>query len=197
VLGGQDGSHFGASVGTAGDVNGDGYADVIVGAPNYNNPTSSEGMAFLYYGNGSRGASLQPRQKTLGAPLARLGQAQDRFIVCLRGITPFGRNDVGLEIELKRLGQNFDGTDSWRFPGYVWVIDSCLSFAIDPDNLVKPDDSHYHWRARWHYDPVTMPWMPASRWVTVPWNGWNEADFRSEETNEFQIFLPTILRNQH
>jgi hypothetical protein len=35
----------------------------------------------------------------------------------------------------------------------------------------------YHWRGRWRYDPVTTPWMPASRWVTMPWNGWTEADF--------------------
>jgi hypothetical protein len=44
---------FGSSVGTAGDVNGDGYSDVIVGAPNYDNPESNEGAAFVWYGGGS------------------------------------------------------------------------------------------------------------------------------------------------
>jgi len=29
-------------------------------------------------------------------------------------------------------------------------------------------DTHYHWRIRLRYDPVTTPWLPASRWVTVP-----------------------------
>jgi hypothetical protein len=44
---------FGASVASAGDVNGDGYADVIVGAPAYDNGTTDEGAAFVYLGGGS------------------------------------------------------------------------------------------------------------------------------------------------
>ena len=44
---------FGSSVGTAGDVNGDGYADVIVGAPGYNNGQAAEGLAAVYLGSGS------------------------------------------------------------------------------------------------------------------------------------------------
>jgi N-acetylneuraminic acid mutarotase len=41
---------FGYSVSTAGDVNGDGYADVIVGAPGY---LSNTGRAYIYYGGPS------------------------------------------------------------------------------------------------------------------------------------------------
>jgi hypothetical protein len=44
-------AHFGNSVSTAGDVNGDGLSDVIVGAVAYDNPSSLEtGAAFVYYG---------------------------------------------------------------------------------------------------------------------------------------------------
>jgi FG-GAP repeat len=50
---------FGSSVGTAGDVNGDGYDDVIVGAPNYNNGQEREGAAAVYHGSAS-GLSLTP-----------------------------------------------------------------------------------------------------------------------------------------
>lgn len=39
---------FGLSVGTAGDVNGDGYSDVIVGAHRYDNGQTDEGRAFVY-----------------------------------------------------------------------------------------------------------------------------------------------------
>lgn len=47
----QNDSALGLSVRTAGDVNGDGYADVIVGAPAYNNGEVGEGMAFVWYGS--------------------------------------------------------------------------------------------------------------------------------------------------
>ncbi|MBL0358636.1 MAG: FG-GAP repeat protein [Chitinophagaceae bacterium] len=42
---------MGFSVASAGDVNADGYADVIVGAPDYSNGQPLEGAAFIYYGN--------------------------------------------------------------------------------------------------------------------------------------------------
>jgi hypothetical protein len=47
----QDNAFFGHSVGTAGDVNGDGYDDVVVGANEYSNGQSGEGRAFLYNGS--------------------------------------------------------------------------------------------------------------------------------------------------
>ena len=46
-------AYFGRSVATAGDVNGDGFDDVLVGAWNYNGGQSGEGAAFLYLGSGS------------------------------------------------------------------------------------------------------------------------------------------------
>jgi hypothetical protein len=42
---------FGYSVGTAGDVNCDGYADVVVGARYYDDAWLDEGAAFVYYGS--------------------------------------------------------------------------------------------------------------------------------------------------
>ena len=46
----HDRAWFGTSVGTAGDVNGDGFADVIVGAHMYSNGQDREGRAFVYRG---------------------------------------------------------------------------------------------------------------------------------------------------
>src|SRR5690606_9835303 len=43
-------ARLGFSVGTAGDVNGDGYADVIVGAPGYDGGYMDEGRVYVYYG---------------------------------------------------------------------------------------------------------------------------------------------------
>jgi hypothetical protein len=61
----QSGSQFGASVGTAGDVNGDGYADVVVGAYLYDNGEDNEGRAFVYLG-GPSGPALTPLWTTEG-----------------------------------------------------------------------------------------------------------------------------------
>src|SRR4029453_7455767 len=44
-------SSYGSSVATAGDVNGDGFDDVIVGAPFWRNGERDEGSAFLYLGS--------------------------------------------------------------------------------------------------------------------------------------------------
>jgi hypothetical protein len=49
----QAGAQFGTSVASAGDVNGDGYSDVIVGAPWYSNGESGEGRVFVYFGSAS------------------------------------------------------------------------------------------------------------------------------------------------
>lgn len=49
---------YGRSVASAGDVNGDGYADVIVGAPFYQNPVG-QGRVFVYHGSAS-GLSSTP-----------------------------------------------------------------------------------------------------------------------------------------
>ena len=46
----QANATFGVSVASAGDVNGDGYGDMVVGAHFYTNGSSAEGRAFVYLG---------------------------------------------------------------------------------------------------------------------------------------------------
>ena len=47
----QYATSFGLSIGAAGDVNGDGYADLLVGAHQYDHGTTDEGAAFAWYGS--------------------------------------------------------------------------------------------------------------------------------------------------
>ncbi|MBN1850854.1 MAG: FG-GAP repeat protein [Deltaproteobacteria bacterium] len=53
IQGNQANAYMGSSVGFAGDVNGDGYDDVIVGAFFYNNGEADEGAAFVFLGGAS------------------------------------------------------------------------------------------------------------------------------------------------
>ena len=47
------GSEFGTAVAAAGDVNGDGYGDIVVGAPLHSNGQSAEGKVFVFHGSSS------------------------------------------------------------------------------------------------------------------------------------------------
>ena len=64
----QAGAEFGISVASAGDVNGDGYGDIVVGAYKYNGTESDEGAAFTYHG----GVVGTPPDGTCGNALAVL-----------------------------------------------------------------------------------------------------------------------------
>ncbi len=66
ILGDQAAAEFGTSVAGAGDVNGDGYDDIIVGAPFYEgtfrgDPTLSvKGAAFVFYGGPAGIVAIDP-----------------------------------------------------------------------------------------------------------------------------------------
>ncbi len=55
----QAGANLGWSVASAGDLDGDGFADVVIGAHRQSNPESSEGNAFVFYG-GAAGIGAAP-----------------------------------------------------------------------------------------------------------------------------------------
>jgi hypothetical protein len=170
-------AHFGASVSSAGDVNGDGYSDVIVGAPYYDYGHGSEGRAFVYYGN-NYGFSLIPSQLlTNGSHRVQLGNATGSGDVRLDilGKTPGGRGKVKLQWEIKELGQLFDGTstsesDSWYDTGINGI-------PISEDITGLSEGTAYHWRMRLKYDPMTYNGSVYSRWLSIGPNGWNETDF--------------------
>ncbi|HNB60925.1 MAG TPA: integrin alpha, partial [Phycisphaerales bacterium] len=73
----QAGAHFGAAVAGAGDVNGDGFADVLVGAPAFRAGEVGEGRAFLFPG-GVSGLATAPLWVIDGEQaLANFGAALD------------------------------------------------------------------------------------------------------------------------
>jgi cysteine-rich repeat protein len=56
---GEPGADFGRSVAGAGDVDGDGFADLLVGAPGTDGATLDDGAAYLFYGSAA-GVALAP-----------------------------------------------------------------------------------------------------------------------------------------
>lgn len=90
VPGTQPDSRFGHSVSTAGDVNGDGYADIVVGAYLYDNGEADEGAAFIYHGT-AIGISTSPAAHLEG------NQADARFgwsVACAGDVNADGYADV-------------------------------------------------------------------------------------------------------
>jgi subtilisin family serine protease len=71
VEGNQAGANLGTAVASAGDVNGDGYADVIAGAPYYDSTGADEGAAFVHHGSAS-GLEANPAWSAHGGQAAAL-----------------------------------------------------------------------------------------------------------------------------
>lgn len=91
------GALFGKAVAGAGDINGDGYDDILVGAGDYSGPESLEGKAYMFYGN-STGVNASPdwtyESNQVGAamayPLETLGDANgDGFADIIVGCNSF------------------------------------------------------------------------------------------------------------
>jgi hypothetical protein len=177
----QASAFFGSSVSSAGDVNGDGYSDVIVGAYNYTNGQTGEGGAFLYYGN-KGGLPLIPTQSTQdGSHPVQLGNLTGTSGVQLNilGRTPGGRGRVKLQWEVKELGQIFDDAfgETIISESASWYDTGVDGVEISEDVTGLGEGKAYHWRARLMYDPVYYEGSLYSRWLSIGPNGWNETDF--------------------
>lgn len=99
---GRKGSRFGAAVSTAGDVNGDGYDDVLIGAYRDTNDEPEEGCTYLYYGS-DQGLSAAPnwhiesnqKDAQLGYAVSTAGDVNgDGFADVLVGIRRFTAESV-------------------------------------------------------------------------------------------------------
>jgi len=193
----QANAELGQSVAGAGDVNGDGYADVIVGASRYDAPTSREGAAFVFLGpigNGDGDSRPVVVQQLRGGgdltPVQPWGLVHDGddFQVRMTATHPLGRGRVKGEVETCPAGVPFGD------PGCIHEISqSWIDVTATPGGVVLTGtfaglspDSSYRWRARVLYAPfgVTQPGITAPpNPAHSPWRRYLgqafEADFRT------------------
>jgi hypothetical protein len=129
----QPGAELGSSVSTAGDVNGDGYDDIIVGAPLYSGGATNSGRAYVFYGS-PIGPSVTPDWTADPSYVNHEG----RFgIVSTAGdVNGDGYDDVMVSLQNYDNG-NLDegavyvwyGSASGLGTSYDWMAESNLTYA--------------------------------------------------------------------
>jgi hypothetical protein len=147
---------FGEDVAAAGDVNGDGFGDVIVGMQNYD-------AAFVFLGGDDHGRPVlaqQHRADGSGTPVQPWGGSYDEssFEVQMTATHPAGRGRVKLEIEICAAGVPFTSGSCVIHQGASWT-----DVTATPDGVVLTEtptgltpDTLYRWRARVLYAPFSI-----------------------------------------
>jgi hypothetical protein len=159
--GDQDSAGMGSSVAAAGDVNGDGFADIIVGAEHYDSGQDNEGAAFVFLGNDDatgRPVLARQRRGSGGQPVQPWGgsNASDAFVVEITATHPAGTGRVKAEIEYCETGVAFGDASCGSAVSASWVDvgPAAPNIALSETISGLVPDTLYRWRARVLYDPA-------------------------------------------
>ena len=122
----QVGATMGISVSDAGDVNDDGYGDVIVGASNYTNGETTEGAAFIFYGS-SIGID------TSASSIVESNQAQAKMGFSASGagdVNGDGYDDVIVGAHNYNNGEDFEGA-AFIYHGSSTGLDTTVASLLE------------------------------------------------------------------
>ncbi len=170
AAGGTAFAAFGASLGGAGDANGDGFADLVVGSKALADSAGVGGAVLAIPGNGGFGGGPAPRtwRVLADAPIARGGVSDqvDRFRSRAIGRTAAGRGRVRLEIERALAGAPpaavMIATGAWTMTG-VPVPQGGSSVALEEIVGGFFAGARVAWRARLG---GASPHFPRTPWIT-------------------------------
>ena len=132
MAGGTANARFGQDVAGGGDVNGDGYGDILVGAPHYANGQNNEGRVSLFFGSASGVSASNPWQVESNVANAYLGYAVagagdlngDAYADLVVGAPEYANGQL-------REGQLrvYYGSSSGPGPAADWTVESNIAFA--------------------------------------------------------------------
>ena len=103
----QGEASLGAAVASAGDVNGDGYADIVAGAPDFSGPHAAEGKVFVFYGSSGGPSTTTSWTEEGNATGARFGGS-----LASADVNGDGYSDLLIGAEGSRNGQSGKGGGS-------------------------------------------------------------------------------------
>jgi hypothetical protein len=177
---GSAGSRYGASVASAGDVNGDGFSDVVVGADFLSDGQSEEGGAYAYYGGGGGGLGRRPTQARASGsgPIALRGKSDSSSSFRIRGLgrTAAGRARISMEWDTTVLSAPFGGAPHVTQPTDTGPPTAAGSSApFDELASSQPTGSVLKWRLRF---ASTDPYFPRSPWFSLARASITEAKLR-------------------
>ncbi|MBK7876738.1 MAG: VCBS repeat-containing protein [Planctomycetes bacterium] len=178
---GASGANLGAGLGPCGDIDGDGFSDVVRGQPGQQ---SGSGGAVIYVGGSQYNVTRAPQQRRLNnlSAIDALGLSDDTQQVRLQSgsntianvrSTPAGRTRVALEWELKSGAALLDGSNLAR--GAFQDIGAPTAPVTLNESIsgLSPAQRH-QWR---HRIATTNPLFPHGRWNSIQGNGKHEKKF--------------------
>ena len=153
----------------AGDIDGDGLADLLVGDDGcWSTTTSNDGCIYVYYGaGGGAGPAIwsitASSDEATPAVLSggHLSQA-DRVRIAALARGPYGRIRAKLEVEVLPFDKPFTG--SVRSAGTTWQDTGLTGSSVGVTVTGLKSDSHYHYRARLLYSPEYLVPVNRSAW---------------------------------
>jgi len=171
--GNQIQSYFGYSVSTAGDVNGDGYSDVIIGAKYFTNGQIDEGAAFVFYGGSNGGLTSTVRQFKFGSSDVVSSESNTGTNGSVRlqhfAKSPFGIGQGRIVYETKANGIPFSGSIISNSTSYNSSPPAFTNLGLTGTNVSQDmtgfnSDKQYKWRARAQYKMTSFPFQKFGPW---------------------------------
>ncbi|MGG7661796.1 FG-GAP-like repeat-containing protein [Dyadobacter sp. BHUBP1] len=177
IEGNQESAFLGNSVAGAGDINGDGFSDIIVSAHQYDNGQTNEGKAWVYYGNSTLGTrnNLRLYNTDLSTPINHTQFPQTNFGAGLFAKSFTGRNKGKLVWETKPTGQGFSKGSNNRITNSTQSTNSQSSYSnlgttgLELKNVIDKQGPSTKVRVRVKYDPVlALTGQPYGPWRYLP-----------------------------